>query len=49
MRAVRLPGSAGFVGVRQGGAGYQACVRPQCGQPTEVETSASNANPQLHA
>jgi hypothetical protein len=22
---------------------YQACVRAQCGQPTEVVTSASNA------
>jgi hypothetical protein len=23
--------------------GYQACVAPQCGQATDVETSASNA------
>jgi hypothetical protein len=27
-------------------AGYQACVLPQCGQPTEVETGASKTNPQ---
>jgi hypothetical protein len=24
-------------------AGYQACVAPQCGQATDVETAASNA------
>jgi hypothetical protein len=29
--------------------GYQACVPPQCGQPTEVDTWASNTNPQLQA
>ena len=27
---------------------YQAWVPPQCGQPTEVETDASNTKPQLH-
>jgi hypothetical protein len=27
-------------------AGYQACVRPQLGQPTVVETLALNAWPQ---
>jgi hypothetical protein len=25
-----------------GGGGYQACVPPQCGQSTEVDTVASN-------
>jgi hypothetical protein len=32
---------------RTNGAGndYQACVPPQCGQPTEVETGASNTMP----
>lgn len=27
---------------------YQACAPPQCGQPTEVETAASNTNPHSH-
>ena len=26
---------------------YQACLVPQCGQPTEVETSALKAKPQV--
>jgi hypothetical protein len=39
----------GRLGARGGrGLIYQAWVVPQCGQPTEVETSASNASPQLH-
>jgi hypothetical protein len=32
----RRPGSL------RGGCGYQACVRAQCGHPTEVVTRASN-------
>ena len=41
------PGSgrprAGARGRCAAGVAYQACVRAQCGQPTEVVTSASNA------
>jgi hypothetical protein len=29
-----------------GRLGYQACAAPQCGQPTEVDTEASNTYPQ---
>jgi hypothetical protein len=29
------------------GWAYQAWVLPQCGQPTDVDTCASNTNPQL--
>jgi hypothetical protein len=29
------------------GRGYQACVPPQCGQPTVVETGASNTYPHV--
>jgi hypothetical protein len=28
------------------GCAYQACRAPQCGQPTDVDTVASNTNPQ---
>jgi hypothetical protein len=31
------------------GRGYQAWVPPQWGQPTEVDTCASNTNPQWQA
>jgi hypothetical protein len=36
-----------WLGLPLGGRdAYQACVSPQWGQPTEVETGASNTKPQ---
>ncbi len=32
----------------EGRGAYQAWAPPQCGQPTDVETWASNTNPQSH-
>lgn len=46
-----MAGGGGRVGMARGfgsARAYHACVRPQWGQPTEVETGAVKAKPQLH-
>jgi hypothetical protein len=44
------PPRRGSAAEKLGGGGcYQACESPQCGQPTDVETAASNTYPQRHA
>jgi hypothetical protein len=47
-RRVPPAAGAGAFGSTARGWSYQACEPPQCGQPTEVETSASNTNPHSH-